>query len=109
MTARWLVVLLLAAACDEPRSMGGPIEPPPPGPMDVVRGWWGDYGGRCPGDYRYCKGQGEAICCPPTSRCEEDAGGAYCEPFLLLAPIVDVARATEELRDNVTAGIERAP
>ena len=48
--------------------------------MDLIRGMWGDYGGRCPGDYRYCKGQGEAICCPLTSRCGEDADGAYCEP-----------------------------
>jgi hypothetical protein len=80
MTAYWLIMLLFAAACGGPRFAGGPVKPSPPGPMDVIRGVWGDYGGRCPGDYRYCKGHGEAVCCPITSRCEEDAGGSYCEP-----------------------------
>lgn len=77
--ARWLGVLaLLAAACGGPRAMGGPVKPSTPGPLDLVRSVWGDYGGRCPGDYQYCKGQGNAVCCPITSRCEEDEGGSYC-------------------------------
>jgi len=58
--------------------MGGPVKPSTPGPLDLVRSVWGDYGGRCPGDYQYCKGQGNAVCCPITSRCEEDEGGSYC-------------------------------
>src|ERR1051326_8376313 len=78
MRARLLVVILLAAACAAPRSMGGPVKPAAPGPVDLLRGLWGDYGGRCPGDYQFCKGHGQPICCPITSRCEEDAGGSYC-------------------------------
>jgi hypothetical protein len=74
-----LAVLLVAAACG-PRATGGPIKPSSPGPLDLVRSLWGDYGGRCPGDYQYCKGRAQAVCCPITSRCEEDAGGFYCAP-----------------------------
>ena len=73
-----IVVVLLAAACGSPRSMGGAVKPAPPGPLDLVRSVWGDYGGRCPGDYKYCKGHGQAVCCPLTSRCEEDSDGSYC-------------------------------
>ncbi len=79
MRARWLIVILLAAACASPRSAGGPVKPSSPGPLDLVRGLWGDYGGRCPGDYKYCKGS-PPVCCPIESRCEEDAGGPYCGP-----------------------------
>jgi len=78
MNARWIVVVLLLASCAGVRSTGGPVKPADPGPLDLVRSLWGDYGGRCPDDYRYCKGGGQAVCCPITSRCEEDAGGAYC-------------------------------
>ena len=79
MKACLFVVVLLAAACAGPRATGGPIKPSAPGPVDLVRGLWGDYGGRCPGDYQYCTGHGQAVCCPITSRCEEDAdGSSYC-------------------------------
>jgi hypothetical protein len=82
MRVRLLPVLFvfLAAACAGPRSTLGPVKPSAPGPIDAVRSLWGDYSGRCPGDYRYCKGSTQAICCPITSRCEEDAGGSYCAP-----------------------------
>jgi len=80
MNARWLVVLLLAAACaGGPRSTGGPVKPSQPGPIDAFRGLWGDYSGRCPGDYQYCRGHSQAVCCPITSRCAEDENGnSYC-------------------------------
>lgn len=80
MRIRWLLVLVLAAACGGPRYTGGPVKPAAPGPLDLVRSLWGDYGGRCPGDYQYCRGGAQAVCCPIASRCEEDAGGAYCAP-----------------------------
>jgi len=73
-----IVGLLLVAACTGPRPMGGPVAPSAPGPVDLVRGLWGDYGGRCPSDYHYCKGDRDSVCCPMTSRCEDDADGAYC-------------------------------
>src|SRR5436190_21851194 len=78
MTTRWVFLVLLLAACGGIHSAGGPVKPAPPGPLDLVRSLWGDYGGRCPGDYQYCKGGGQAVCCPITSRCEADDGGAYC-------------------------------
>ena len=77
MSAYWLAALLIAAACGGPRS-AGPIRPSPPGPFDLVRGLWGDYSGRCPDDYQYCKGERHAVCCPLASRCMEDDSGAYC-------------------------------
>ncbi|MBY0275678.1 hypothetical protein K2Z84_10060 [Candidatus Binatia bacterium] len=73
-----VVALALAAWACAPSSYPGAVKPAPPGPVDVVRSMWGDYGGRCPDRYRYCPASGQAICCPIEARCAEDSGGAYC-------------------------------
>jgi hypothetical protein len=73
-----LVALLAATACvaPEPRR---PVSPAPPGPVDALRSLWGDYSGRCPASYSFCKGDsGSSICCPSGARCCEDADGPYC-------------------------------
>jgi hypothetical protein len=56
----------------------GPVRPAPPGPIDLIRGAFGDYSSRCPAQYSYCRGTEGAVCCPFESGCCEDAGGAYC-------------------------------
>jgi hypothetical protein len=70
-----LATLLIAGCSPEPRRA---VRPAPPGPLDLIRGLWGDNSGRCPRDYAFCKSRGRSICCPDERGCCEDAGGAYC-------------------------------
>lgn len=74
------VALTLCTWACGPSPYPGAVKPAPPGPVDVVRSMWGDYGGRCPDRYQYCATSGQAICCPIEARCAEDSGGAYCAP-----------------------------
>ncbi len=78
-TLLFVLAALLLAACQSGARPRGPVNPEPPGPIDALRSVWGDYSGRCPDDYTYCKGDGgQPICCPLTARCCYDASGPYC-------------------------------
>lgn len=77
--ALFFALALAAWACG-PSSYPTAVKPAPPGPVDLVRSMWGDYGGRCPDRYQYCGAATQAICCPIEERCAEDSGGAYCTP-----------------------------
>lgn len=74
-----MLAALLLAACEPGPRYRGPVNPAPPGPIDALRSVWGDYSGRCPDTYAYCKGDGgQPICCPLTARCCYDESGPYC-------------------------------
>lgn len=79
---RRLVVVVLAVVAwgCMPPPYPGAVKPAPPGPVDLVRSMWGDYGGRCPDGYQYCATSSQPICCPFEAACAEDSGGAYCAP-----------------------------
>jgi len=76
---RFLVVglALVALAGCAPESRRA-VRPSDPGPVDMLRGLFGDYRGRCPDDYTFCKSGRSSICCPYERGCCEDSQGAYC-------------------------------
>ena len=70
-----LVLALVAlAGCVQPSRQA--VRPAPPGPIDVIKGLWGNYSGRCPDDYEFCRGSRTSICCPAERGCCEDERGA---------------------------------
>src|SRR3954468_11569785 len=77
MTHRSALTLLIAlafftCAADWDRR---PVRPDLPGPIDLLRGVFGDNSSRCPHHYEYCSSQ---ICCPLEQGCCRDAHGSYC-------------------------------
>jgi len=70
------LALLGLAGCPQPPRRA--VRPAPPGPVDVIKGLWGDYSGRCPSDFEFCRGSRTSICCPEERGCCEDERGAYC-------------------------------
>ncbi len=78
MTLRLLAITMAALAavsCQGP-TRGG-VRPAPPGPIDLVRGVFGDFSGLCPKHYDFCQGGRASICCPEGGCCA-DENGPYC-------------------------------
>lgn len=70
-----LAILLIGSCAAGPR---GAVRPAPPGPVDLIRGIFGDFSRLCPDNYEYCRGGRRSICCPESRGCCEDASGPIC-------------------------------